>query len=207
MRILIADDHALFRDGLSMIINSTIPDTKILPANDWNEASTLAKQQPFDIALLDLFMPSDNTWELELSNFISQNPHIPTCIISSSNNKAHIKQAFNLGAKGYIQKTSGMQEINSALTKITNGGHYTPRSNWQRFAPEDETANLKLTWRQKEILMLMAEGSSNKQIGLVLEISESTVKRHVYNLFRALGAKNRVDAVRIAETGGLLAKQ
>jgi len=207
MKLLIADDHTLFRDGLSMIITSTIPDAKILPANDWNEASTFAKQQPFDVALLDLFMPSDNSWEWELSNFISLNPLIPTCIISSSNNKAHIKQAFNLGVKGFIKKTSGMQELNSALTRITNGGQYVPRSNWQRFAPEDETANLTLTWRQKEILMLVAEGSTNKQIGMVLEITESTVKRHVYNLFQSLGAKNRVDAVRIAKTMGLLVKQ
>lgn len=207
MKLLLADDHALFRDGFSMIINSTVADSQVVPASDWNEALSLVKQQHFDIALLDLFMPGTMPWQEELSAFMSSAPRVPVCIVSSSNNQSHIKQAFKLGAKGYIRKTSGASEIKDALVKVANGGRYVPNAGWKNLPLANDTASLKLTRRQQEILTLVAAGDSNKQIGEILDISESTVKRHVYNLFKALNAKNRTDAVQIAKSQSLLVDQ
>lgn len=204
MNILLADDHALFRDGFSMIISATFSESEIFSANNWEETLSLVKQQPFDIALLDLFMPGARPWHQELATFISIAPDLPVCIVSASNNQTHIEQVFKLGVKGYINKTSGVSEVQRALSKIVNGGHYMPRSKWQSLPTAAGTANLKLTWRQKEILVLIAEGNSNKQIGLLLDITESTVKRHVYNLFNALNANSRIEAIQIAKRQGLL---
>lgn len=207
MKLLLADDHALFRDGFSMIISSTVSGSEIIPANNWSEARILVKKQYFDIALLDLFMPGTMPWQEELSAFISSVPHVPVCIVSSSNNQSHIKQAFKLGVKGYIRKTSDASEVKDALSRVINGERYVPSSEWKSLPQATGTASLQLTQRQKEILMLVAEGDSNKQIGITLEITESTVKRHVYNLFKALDAKNRTEAVQIAKSRSLLADQ
>jgi len=204
MNILLADDHALFRDGFSMIISSTVAESEIFPANSWAEALSMIKQQPFDIPLLDLFMPGARPWHEELATFMAQATDLPVCIVSASNNQTHIDQVFKLGVKGYINKTSGASEVQTALSKIVRGGRYVPRPKWQSLPSTVETANLKLTWRQREILILIAEGNSNKRIGLHLDITESTVKRHVYNLFKALNANSRIEAIQIAKSQGIL---
>ena len=189
-----------------MLITSKINDATIFVASDWKEALALVEQQNIDIAFLDLFMPGTRPWEEELSTFLSTAPKIPVCIVSSSNNHSHIKQAFKLGVKGYVNKTSGAAEIYLALTKILNGGIYMP-SEWKSIHPTMGTASLKLTPRQKEILILITDGNSNKQIGTLLNIAEGTVKRHVYNLFQALGAKSRIDAIKIAKNHSLVIDQ
>ena len=190
-----------------MIIKSKIIESKLYTASNWKEALSQVENQPIDIALLDLFMPGSKPWNEELSAFLSCAPQVPVCIVSSSNNQSHIKQAFKLGAKGYIRKTSGAAEVKNALYKVLNGGSHFPSSDWQSFHPATETASLKLTSRQKEILILITEGNSNKQIGELLDIAEGTVKRHVYNLFRSLGAKNRIDAIQVAKSHGLVLNQ
>lgn len=207
MKLLLADDHALFREGFSMIIKSKIIESKIVTASNWKEAFLKVEEQKIDTALLDLFMPGTKPWHEELSAFISFAPNVPVCIVSSSNNQTHIKQAFKLGVKGYIRKTSGASEVKNALYKVLNGGIYRPSSDWQNYDPATETASLKLTRRQKEILILITEGNSNRQIGELLNISEGTVKRHVYNLFQSLGAKSRIDAIQIAKSYGLVLNQ
>ena len=204
MKLLLADDHALFREGFSMIIKSRVSESEIVTASNWKEAFLQVDDGQFDIALLDLFMPGTKPWNEELSAFIAFAPKVPVCIVSSSNNQTHIKQAFKLGVKGYIPKTSEASDINSALCKVLSGGIYSPTYDWQNLDPETETASLKLTRRQKEILILITEGNSNKQIGMLLDISEGTVKRHVYDLFQSLGAKSRIDAIQIAKSHGLV---
>lgn len=190
-----------------MIINATLDETEIYPASSWSEAIALVKQQHFDVALLDLFMPGANPWQKELSDFLLFSSNAPVCIVSSSNNESHIKQAFKLGVKGYLRKSSSATEVKDALSKVVSGGRYLPRSEEKHFRSATKTALLELTWRQKEILLLINDGNSNKQVGMLLNITEGTVKRHVYNLFKALGAKNRVDAIQIAKQHGLLEKR
>lgn len=187
-----------------MIISSTVIDAEVFAADNWNEALSLVKEQQFDIALLDLFMPGTKPWQEELSAFISSAPNVPVCIVSSSNNQSHISQAFKLGVKAYIRKTSGAAEVKKALSRVINGESYL---DWKNFPQVTETASLRLTRRQKEILMMISDGSSNKQIGILLDITEGTVKRHVYNLFKALGAKSRIDAIQIAKNQNLLTRQ
>lgn len=204
MKLLLADDHTLFRDGFSMIISSTARQAEIYAADNWREALSLTNEHAFDIALLDLFMPGDKPWQDELSNFITCAPKVPVCIVSSSNNQSHINQAFKLGVKGYIRKTSGASEVKKALTRVINGERY---QDWKSTPESIETASLRLTRRQNEILMLIADGNSNQQIATYLSVTEATVKRHVYNLFKTLGAKNRVDAIHIAKSHNLLSNQ
>jgi len=209
MKLLLADDHTLFREGFSMIISSTATESKISLAASWGEAQAMVKKQDFDIAFLDLFMPGAKPWDEELSAFISSAPRVAVCIVSSSNNQSHVRQAFKLGAKGYIRKTSDVSEVRHALSRLISGDRYIPSSNWRGMpqAQTSSTASFKLTWRQREILMLITEGNSNKEIATILDITESTVKRHVYNLFKALDAKNRMSAMKIAKSRGLLLNQ
>lgn len=188
-----------------MIISATVKESEICLAKDWGEALSLVNVRQFDIALLDLFMPAaTRSWQEALAEFISVAPNVPVCIVSTSNNQFYMQQALKLGAKGYIRKNYGAFEVRNALYRIKNGGRYTPKVDDQSLQPADEASDLKLTWRQKEILMLIAEGKSNKQIGERLDITEGTVKRHVYNLFQVLNAKNRIDALHIAKNQGLL---
>jgi len=190
-----------------MIIQSTVAGSKIYAADNWSEAHSMVQEEEFDIALLDLFMPGAGQWDEELSAFMAAAPRVAVCIVSSSNNQSHIRQAFKLGVKGFIRKTSGASEVKRALSRLINGDRYIPSSNWHDMPQADETASFKLTWRQREILMLITEGNSNKEIAKLLDITESTVKRHVYNLFKALDAKSRTDAIKIAKSQGLLLNQ
>lgn len=204
MEILLADDHALFRQGFDMIIKSTFPTSNIHHANNWKDTQAMPKQHHFDLALLDLFMPGEGNWEDELSKFVSHSSNLSTCIVSASTSQSHIQTAFNLGVRGFIQKTAEIIEIQEALRKLHRGKQYIPDSTWKPHRSSPSIGGVKITARQKEVLTLISEGRSNKEISLKLDMAESTVKRHAYNLFKLLNAKNRVDAVKIAQKKGIL---
>ncbi len=199
MKILLADDHALFREGMKMIIQRVLPNAEITSADSWQQVHNHIQYAQFDIALLDLFMPRINSWEQELTQLINNKPTLPVCIITASNVHSHIKQALNIGVKGFIHKTLGIEEIQTALLNLQQGLYYTPTL----YHKNSSNIN-KLTNRQKEVLALLVKGQSNKVIASNLLITETTVKRHVYNIYQLLGAKNRVEVGKIVDDQGLL---
>lgn len=208
LKILLADDHTLFRDSLHIVLEMTFPDSNISSVGNWQEVRRSANTHYFDLLLLDLLMPgaSNSQWESELPK-VMQNTSGAVCIISASDNRAYINEVFRLGVRGYICKTFPLAQMQQALRVISAGKSYMPE---QLFCNEPKTttqpneAGKQITWRQREVLELLAAGDCNKSIARKLNLTESTIKRHAYNLYRTLDAKNRADAIRIGRQQGLL---
>jgi len=204
MKILLADDHLLFMGGFSLILKNLIPDCVITQVDSWVAANAAVKEASFDLTILDLFMPSSGSnWSEALSRVIDGQESGVVCVISSSTNKNDMHTAFELGVRGYIHKSSNLNEIRRAMNLMMKGKTYFP---WQmkqniHFRP---SSNSKLTARQHEILSMMAEGQRNGEIAIKLNIMESTAKRHVYNICQQLEVKSRTEAVYQARQRGLL---
>ncbi|WP_028488705.1 LuxR C-terminal-related transcriptional regulator [Thiothrix lacustris] len=203
MNILLADDHALFREGMALLLNQLFPQAMIIHANSWVEVHQVIHQYTLSLALLDLSMPGQQAWEEELTDVMSVVTGV-ACIVSGSSSQEHIKTAFGMGVKGYIPKTMAMADMVSALQCLMAGGIYLPDKVWLQTTDFD-TSSL-LTWRQRELLTFLAQGKSNKQMATLLTLTEGTVKRHLHNIFRILDANNRLEAVNIARERNLLLK-
>lgn len=200
MNILLADDHALFRQGLCMIVEEIFLTCCITQCCCWEEVHQTISFHSFDLILLDIFMPKKHIWKEELKQLVQQNPDTPICIISASSEIEHIQTAFQLGVKGYICKTTEPSEMMNALLKISQGNIYFP----PQLQPFSNKIVSILTLRQQEILKLVAKGKSNKLIARQLHLSESTVKRHIYNICQILNTRNRIEAIEAARQQGLL---
>lgn len=202
MNLLLADDHSLFRQGLSLILEKIFPFSQLHYSNCWIDVHQITAQQHFDLVLLDLFMPRHHSWEQELKRLLVNNPNLIICIISASKETEDIQITFKLGVKGYICKTADAHELQWALLQIYAGKNYFPEQMW----PNSHNTNIcnTLTLRQYDILKLVTQGYSNKLIANKLNITENTVKRHLYNIFQRLGVKNRTEAIDVARQQCLL---
>lgn len=211
MKILIADDHALFRDGLSMHLEQIAPRAVISQAGNFSQAVKILEAEPqIDLIIIDLDMP-DMKWEEGLAQLKANAPGARFIVISASEDNRNIKKALELGISGYIPKRSETKVLTSALKLILDGGTYLPPSilehaNAGLFGDSNEgkTKGKTLTPRQSEVLSYVAEGMSNKQIAYKMGVSEATVKLHINALLRAVGATNRTQAVIIAQKMGLI---
>ncbi len=205
MRILLADDHELFNEGFSLLLKKLFQNCVVEHANSWPAAKQLAQKSHFDLAMLDLFMPAHNSWQTELSQFMDIGNVGAVCVLTASLNQDNINQSFALGVKAYIHKSNNFAEIHKALKLALDGKTYLPPQLIHN--PDNQVSGSycsKLTTRQHKILLMIAEGKENRRIAFDLGIKESTVKRHVYNIFQQLNAGNRTEAVHIARQHGLL---
>lgn len=199
MNILLADDHTLFRDCIASALVNINQAYRVDHADSWTSVHELSQAERYDCALLDLSMPSEQSWPDELQQFHKLHPQVYICILTASQNVNDITLALELGAKGFIPKTVSFQEMNDALSLIMQGDIYLPTKD-----KHSSTSTNGLTERQQEILYKLSCGRTNKELARDLGISEATVKRHIYNIFQCLDAKNRIDAVNIALHRGWL---
>jgi DNA-binding NarL/FixJ family response regulator len=206
LRVLLADDHALFSEGLTIILNTIIfPSCEVVQARSWTDAAAILEKEKFDILLVDLFMPGRHDWKVELESLVQIAGQAPVCVISASSNRDNIHKVFEFGAKGYIHKSLTSDKMKSALHKVLEGNIFFP--NITGVSSPGSNASRKyalVTARQQEILFLLAEGKSNQQIADILRLQESTVKRHVYNICKTLEVRNRGEAVHVARQLGIL---
>jgi len=208
MKILHADDHSLFREGLGFFLR--LLDSQVVPLEAGNLQSTLDKlalESPVDLLLLDLEMPGMNGLE-GFYTIRRRYPELPIAIVSGVNDAHTIRTLIDGGARGYIPKLAGSEQLMDALRRILQGEIYLPDAMFipaSRAAANDDKASA-LTSRQQQILPLLAEGMPNKQIADTLGVTEGTIKQHLKDLFRRLGANNRTQAVREARRLGLLQK-
>lgn len=203
MRILLADDHDLFRAGLGMVLQGLGDGVELEQAGSLSGAMECAGRMPdFDLALLDLNMPAMNGM-VGLRQFRKQYPEIPVVIVSGSDSPADAQQALDAGASGFIHKSSAPQVMLSALQLVLAGGVYVPPMALQRTeetVPPVGKAKLGgLTTRQIDVLRLLAAGKPNKLIARELGLSEGTVKIHLSTIFRVLDVNNRTEAVLAAQ--------
>jgi len=218
MRVLVVDDHQLFLDGIRHILEKLDKEMQITEANSVEKAiQALEHPQELDLALIDLCMPGMDGIAL-LQSLRERKLRLPVVVVSGEDNAAKIRSALELGALGFIPKSYGSQQMLDALNGVLEGDIYLPDHIEQqinrlstRRPPLEAEANLALktsgiTRRQYDVLQLMAQGYSNKQIASTLFLTEHTVKSHVSALFVILGASNRTSCVQNAVTRDILAK-
>jgi len=225
MKVLIADDHELIREGLAQTLSQEGIAAEILQARDRETVLTrLSENEDIDVILLDLLMPGADGYGL-LSEVCNRDGHPPVIVISANEESHRMRKSIDHGASGYIPKSANREIMLSAIRLVKNGGTYIPpemlqnnpahkpngsaQNNARRVSQDsmsDEFSHIrrKVTPRQQQVLELMAVGMSNKEIAHQLELSKNTVKIHVTGLLRLLGASNRTEAVIMAQNAGLI---
>lgn len=207
MKILLADDHPLFRDGVRHVLSQLSTQVEILDAPDFPGVFRIAALHPdLDLALVDLYMPG-MPGRAGVAAFRQQFPEIPLVILTASESTQDMKAVIGAGALGYILKSYPAPLMLDALRRVLEGGMFMPEA---PALTTEETARpggekISLTTRQLQVLALLAEGKPNKLIARALQLTEGTVKIHVAAIFRALEVSNRTEAVIAARRLGLSA--
>ena len=213
MRVIIIDDHALFRDGLKGLLEQRNIDVAGMAA-DGNEGIELAMQIQPDIILLDLRMPNMSGLET-LPVLRKELPAIPVVMLTTSNDESDLIKALRTGAQGYLLKDMEPEELVGALRDIENGKNVIAADLTDALARmvqgetnmDSDGPFSDLTPRETEILCLLADGQSNKLIARNLGISDGTVKLHVKAILRKLNIHSRVEAAVMAVENGLRNKE
>ena len=202
MKLLVADDHVLFREGLAHILQGLDVEVIILQAGNVDEAlATVTAHDDIDLALIDLVMPGRNGFDA-IKALTQSAPTLPIVVLSASNNQQDMQTAIELGAMGYILKDSSSSVMLNALRLVISGEVYIPSTMVKK-----SHNSCHLTGRQLEVLQLMDQGLANKLIADRMNISEPTVKMHITAIFRELNVTNRTQAVLKARQLQLVSSQ
>jgi DNA-binding NarL/FixJ family response regulator len=209
-RILLADDHAVVRRGLRMVLESE-PDLEVVAeADDGAEAVELAAAGDVDLAILDVTMP--RLTGIQAASRITQaNPEVRTLMLSMHDNERYFFEALRAGASGYVLKSVADRDLVEACRATMRGEPFIyagavkalVRDYLKRAADGEELPDDPLTARESEIVKLIAEGHTSREIADLLVISDKTVERHRANILDKLGMRDRVDLTRYAIRRGL----
>lgn len=199
-RLVIADDHPLFRDALRQAVASVIPSAKIDEAGSFEELTALLEQDSeVDLILLDLTMPGISGFS-GLIYLRAQYPAIPVVIVSASDDAETIRRSVDFGASGFIPKRFGVDTLRDAIPKVMDGDVWIPPDVDLSAVADPEMTRLRdrlvtLTPQQVRVLMMLSQGLLNKQIAYELGVSEATIKAHVSAILQKLGVESRTQAV------------
>ncbi|WP_417595749.1 LuxR C-terminal-related transcriptional regulator [Parasphingorhabdus sp.] len=198
-RIIIADDHPLFRVALCQAVLKVWPQAELVETETVAGANVAAKAGPADLLLLDLHM-EDSDGLTALLDLRHEFPALPVVVVSASEDSRVVSACQSLGASGFIPKSADLDVMREALAQIRDGDVWF---NIEATESEEDTALFdklaSLTPAQRRILNLVSQGMLNKQIAYQMEISEATVKAHITAIFRKLGVVNRTQAVLVAK--------
>lgn len=212
MNILIVDDHCLFADGLKLLIlDMGRGEYQVDQSYSGQSAIDLVSSgRQYDLILTDLNMPGIGGFEL-MQSFSNRAIDSYIAIISASSSIQDIQKAYAMGARGYIYKSEASFDMQTKLKELLAGKTCFPDELWDTLGPDqlqpeniDRNSNPVLGKRPMEVLNLLAQGKSNKQIAAILNITETTVKFHVRTLFTTFGVNNRTWCVREASRRGLI---
>jgi DNA-binding NarL/FixJ family response regulator len=208
-RLVIADDHPLFRGALREAVAGLLEPVDIAEAGTFDDVvALLDRGGDIDLVLLDLTMPGVRGFS-GLVYIRAQYPSVPVIVVSANDDPAAIRRCMEFGASGFIPKTLSVEAMRAAISRILSGGVWTPADVDLSAGADAETAALMarmatLTPQQVRVLMMLSEGLLNKQIAYQLTVSEATVKAHVSAILQKLGVESRTQAVIAAakiETG------
>ena len=201
IRILIADDHPVVREGLAAILELEQDLEVAGQAHDGEEACRLYRQLSPDILILDLRMPKKDGIEV-VTELMSLRPRPRIIILTHSAKAEDLRRALAAGAKSYLLKGAEPEQVCDTIREVFAGRSSLPRDLAAKLV--DSMAQPELSEREVEILKQMARGKSNKEIGQALYISEYTVKNHVRSILKKLNAIGRTEAIAIATGRGLV---
>ena len=199
-RLMIADDHPLFRGAMREAVNGLPGRVECTEAGSFDDvAALLDKGSEFDLVLLDLSMPGARGFS-GLMYLRAQYPGVPVAVVSANDDPMAIRRCMEFGASGFIPKTLGVEGMRAAISRILGGGVFTPPDIDLTSGSDAEAAELMarmatLTPQQVRVLMMLSEGLLNKQIAYQLGVSEATVKAHVSAILQKLGVESRTQAV------------
>lgn len=200
VKILIVDDHPLFRGALRLAVSGAFDDPQIFEAADLDAAlAEIAANAGLDLILLDLNLPGARGFS-GLLQLRAQHPALPVIMVSGSTETATVSLAMQFGASGYIPKTSSIDTMRLALHSVLDGGTWVPPGTGVESAGDSEIARMakkmaRLTPQQLRVLSMLSDGRLNKQIAYALDVSEATVKAHVSAILQKLDVDSRTQAV------------
>lgn len=199
-RLVIADDHPLFRGALREAVNGLFDSAEIAEAGSFDEVARLLDASgDVDLVLLDLTMPGVRGFS-GLMYLRAQFPGVPVVVVSANDDPSVIRRCMDFGASGFIPKTLDVEGMRAAIQRVLNGGVWTPPDIDLSAGSDSESRELMarlatLTPQQVRVLMMLSEGLLNKQIAYELGVSEATVKAHVSAILQKLGVESRTQAV------------
>jgi DNA-binding NarL/FixJ family response regulator len=199
-RLVIADDHPLFRGALREAISGLVERTEIAEAGTIDEVARLLDSDgDVDLILLDLTMPGVRGFS-GLMYLRAQFPSVPIVVVSANDDPIVIRRCMDFGASGFIPKTLDNEGMRAAITRVLKGGVWTPPDVDLETGSDAQASALMarlatLTPQQVRVLMMLSEGLLNKQIAYELGVSEATVKAHVSAILQKLGVESRTQAV------------
>ncbi|KDE39614.1 MAG: response regulator [Nitrincola lacisaponensis] len=208
-KVIIADDHPLFRAALKQAVLQAVPGVAVVEADSLTAVQAAAEQHSdADLILLDIHMPGAQGFS-GLVFLRGQHPSIPVIVVSGSEEVHVMKRAMDYGASGFIPKSAPLETIAEAISLVLQGEEWLPQdiSDSMDELPEEDynfaTAIASLTPQQFRVLTMLTEGLLNKQIAYELNVSEATIKAHVTAILRKLGVHSRTQAVIAAQRLGV----
>jgi DNA-binding NarL/FixJ family response regulator len=205
MRILIADDHPLYREAVATQIVRLYPGALVDEVSSLDELFGRVRDVSYDLFVVDYHMPGMSNEGVE--RLVASFPHTPVAIVSGTANHDDVRGAIEAGARGFVPKTATADQMASAIRMLLAGGTSVPAELLQpRVA---ETSDGAAPWiallspRELQVLKGVARGLANKQIGRELNLAEVTVKLHLRAVFRKTGVKSRAEAAVLATKAGL----
>lgn len=210
IRVLVVDDHAILRDGIRSLLESQEDILVVGEASDGDEALENVGTLLPDIVLMDISMPKTNG--LEATRLIKrQYPQVKVLILTQHDNREYIAPALEAGASGYVLKRSGRREMLNAIRQVHEQDDFLTTIATREISPENSQPGRNnspkephLTARERQVLQLVVEGKSNKEIALALDISPKTVSVHRTNIMSKLDVQNTVELIRFATNNPLL---
>ena len=201
IRVLLADDHAIVRNGVAQILNEQ-PDIRVVAeAEDGESAIVLYRQERPDVALLDLRMPKVEGTQV-VERIRGEFPEAVLVVLTTFDTDDDINRALLAGAKGYLLKDVVPGDLVGCVRTVHEGGTWVSPTIASKLVAR--MTRVQITPQEMRVLRQVAEGMSNREIGETLFISEATVKIHLSHLFEKLGASSRTDAVAKAVERGLI---
>lgn len=217
MQIILADDHALVREGLKPFLQELAETVEVIEAESFDHAMVASRNASnLSLIILDLGMPGMNGLS-GIRQIMESNVDTPVVILSGTHDQSLILKAFNMGIAGFIPKSAGSAVMLSALNLVLAGERYIPsqilmdgdnsQERGSHDIPAPTTGELEITdtqliktlsKRERMVLELLVGGMTNKEIARSIELQEATVKIHVKNIYRKMGVANRAQAVRSA---------
>jgi len=205
VRIVLADDHKILLDSLNFVLKKQPNIEVVATVNNGAELLSILNKTPIDVILMDIQMPELDGFEAAVS-IRARYPQVKILVLSMHNDRSYIERMYELGVAGYVLKTADIDEIIEAIHKVALGGSYfTPDiilSAMNRSS--DQSGEIKLTRRERQVIELIAKENSNVQIAEILNLSVGTINSYRKNLLKKLNVKNTAGLVRFAMNHGII---